>query len=83
MSFLVERILALASHRSEEPNHEEDFVDLGTESFDQDPNTSGSTDNRSSKYGQSGASYSNVQLSNRLIGLTPNDSGDKPPNSCC
>ncbi len=80
MSFLVERILELASHRSEEPNHEEDFIDLGLESFDQDPNKSGSTD--SSKHRLSGASYSTASQSKRLIGLTPNNSDDRSPNSC-
>ncbi len=82
MSFLVEKILELASHRSEEPNpnQEEDIVDLGLESFDEDPNTS--TDSRSGKYRLAGASYSNAEQSKRLMRFTSNDPNNRPPNSC-
>ncbi len=78
MHFIVERILELASRRLEETENE-DFTDLGLENMDQESSTTVST--HSSKYGLHGGSYSSASKK-RLIGLVPNDSSDKPPNSC-
>ena len=71
MSFIVERILELASRKSENPD-EDDFVDLGLESFDQH------TD--SDEYG---VSYSNTSQTNKLVGLVPNGSTREPKQDSC
>ena len=76
MHFIVERILELASRRLEEAENE-DFVDLGLENIDQESSTTVGT--HSKLYG---GSYSSASQTKRLIGLVPNDSTDKPPNSC-
>jgi len=76
MNFLVGKILNLSSHKSETPE-EDDLVDLGLDNFDQD---SGARYLTSSNLG---ASYSNVQQTNRLKGQPSKEDFKTSNNNAC